>query len=234
MSKNNKHEDLGHMCLSMLKDRYVVSKEIIGTDEYKKAKGMVFRTEAFRVGEIGHLCIVRMEGLLGMMEMETVVFTVTGKDVPLINLDWVSVMGKETMMIEMYDDQLDPYPEEYLHTFDELKKRDTDIPDGRASAHWYDSITYPCSYHKKAKGKANRFNQAAADYFSAFLDQVGAMPACDPLTKEKRAGAFASRLLEEGGPAVDQVKKLFGAEFAHRLVLNYMYGVGSAYALDWQ
>ena len=121
MSKNNKHEDLGHMCLSMLKDRYVVSKEIIGTDEYKKAKG-----------------------------------------------------------------------------------------------------------------KANRFNQAAADYFSAFLDQVGAMPACDPLTKEKRAGAFASRLLEEGGPAVDQVKKLFGAEFAHRLVLNYMYGVGSAYAVDWQ
>lgn len=213
------------MCLGMLKGRYDVTKEDIGTDARMKAKGMAFTTESYGVGGFAHLCIVRMKGFFGLMKMETVVFTVTGKDMPLINLDWVSAFGRETMMIEMYDGQLSPYPDENLKAFAELKARDADIADGASSAHWYDSITYPCSYHKKDKKKSDRFNAAAHDYFAAFLDQAEQLPACDPEEKEGKAKAFAERLLAEGGPAVDQVKKLFGEDFAKRLVLNHMYGV---------
>ena len=225
MKKSYKHRDLGDVCLGMVTDRYAVSKEFIGTDAYKKAKGMTFITESYNVGETGHLCIVRMNGLLGLMKMETVVFTVTGKDVPLINLDWVSAFGKETMIIEMYDDQISAYPEEDLQIFAELKDRDADIPDSKSSGHWYDSIIYPCSYHKVSKNEGERLDAAAHDYFAAFLEQLEKAPFCDSEEKQKRAGAFAGRLFEEGGPAVDQVTKLFGSDFARRLVLNYMYGV---------
>ena len=37
--------------------------------------------------------------------------------------------------------------------------------------------------------------------------------------------AFAERLFAEGGPAVDQVTKLFGEQTAKRLILQHMYGV---------
>ena len=225
MSKGAAYSELGDMCFRMLEERYDVMNESIGADEHKKAKGMAFTTVCSRVGEIGHLCIVRMKGFFGLMKMETVVFTVTGRDAPLINLDRVSAFGRDTMMIEMYDDQLTAYPEEYLQAFAELKSRDADIPDGNSGEHWYDSITYPCSYHKKAKGQNERFLAAAHDYFAEYLDQLEKAPACDRAEKEKKAGSFAQRLLKEGGPAVDQVTKLFGSDFAERLVLKYMYGV---------
>ncbi len=217
--------DLGELCLGMLKDRYSLKQNGIGGDRYKKAKGMVFTTESWDVEGLGHLCIVRMKGFFGLMKMETVVFTVTDKDVPLINLDWVSAFGNETMLIEMYDVQMSPYPAENLNAFSAIKNRDADIADSASSEHWYDNITYPCSYRKKDKNKTDRFNAAAADYFRTFLDQADSLPPCDSAEKGKLASAFAERLFKEGGPAVDQVKKLFGDGFAERLVLGYMYGV---------
>ena len=36
---------------------------------------------------------------------------------------------------------------------------------------------------------------------------------------------YARTLLEKGGPAVNQFKKLFGEETARRLILGHMYGV---------
>ena len=36
---------------------------------------------------------------------------------------------------------------------------------------------------------------------------------------------FAVNLYNNGGPAVDQIKKLFGEETAKRLILRHMYGV---------
>ena len=226
MKNINRHMDLGKLCLGLLKRRYEVRKEDIGSDAYKKAKGMVFTTASYTAEGVGHFCIVRMNGFLGLMKMETAVFTVTEKDVPLINLDWVSVCGRETMMIEMYDDQLTAYPENFLRVFEKLKERDADIPDGASGEHWYDTITYPCSYHKIARKQSGRFNAAAACYFEAFLQQTEKMPACEEGEKRSRAEAFAERLFSEGGPAVDQVKKLFGHDFAKRLVLHYMYGAG--------
>ena len=41
----------------------------------------------------------------------------------------------------------------------------------------------------------------------------------------EKVKAFAERLFTEGGPAVDQVTKLFGEETAKRLILRWMYGV---------
>ena len=117
------------------------------------------------------------------------------------------------------------YRDQTAADFLAVKNRDADIADSASSEHWYDNITYQCSYRKKDKKKSDRFNAAAADYFRVFLDQTDAMPSCDPAEKAKRAGAFAEKLYRNGGPAVDQVKKLFGDEFAERLVLGYMYGV---------
>ena len=36
--------------------------------------------------------------------------------------------------------------------------------------------------------------------------------------------AFAETLVKEGGPAVDTMTKLFGAEAAGRVILRHMYG----------
>ena len=57
------------------------------------------------------------------------------------------------------------------------------------------------------------------------VDQLEAATACDAAAKEAKVRAFAERLFKEGGPAVDQVKKLFGEKIAGELIVEHMYGV---------
>ena len=68
-----------------------------------------------------------------------------------------------------------------------------------------------------------RMNQAkvAAEY----LKQLAAAPDWDAAAKTAKTRAFAENLLNQGGPAVDQVTRLFGRETAERLILRHMYGV---------
>ena len=218
-------QGLGDMVRTRLEKQYALKKEDLGADARLSAKGMVFETESYEIPDLGHFCILRMNAFLGLMKMETAVLAVTGKDVPLLNLDWVRAFGKETQIVELYDTQLTPYPDEALEEFDALRRRDDDLPGMSSGGRWYDAILYPCSYHKAGKKLTERLSAAARDYTAVFLRQLAEAPACDAQAKQAKNRAFAERLFAEGGPAVDQVTKLFGAETAKRLILRYMYGV---------
>ena len=219
-------QGLGDMVRTLLEKQYALKKEELGADARLSKKGMVFETEAYEIPDLGHFCILRMNAFLGLMKMETAVLSVTGKDVPLLNLDWVRAFGRETQIVELYDTQLEPYPEALLSEFDALRRRDDDLPAQEAKgAHWYDAILYPCSYHKAGKKLTERLAAAARGYTETFLRQLADAPACGAEAKRAKNRAFAERLFAEGGPAVDQVTKLFGPETARRLILRHMYGV---------
>ncbi len=219
-------QGLGDMVRTLLEKQYALKKEDLGADARLSKKGMVFETEAYEVRDLGHLCILRMNALLGLMKMETAVLAVETKDVPLLNLDWVRAFGRETQFVELYDTQLTPCPDKALAAFDALRRRDDDLPTPEpGGAHWYDAILYPCSYHKAGKGLTERLAAAARDYTETFLRQLAEAPACDAQARQAKIRAFAERLFAEGGPAVDQVTKLFGPETAKRLILRHMYGL---------
>ena len=57
-----------------------------------------------------------------------------------------------------------------------------------------------------------------------WLKQAKEAKKCDPAKKQEKINAFAEELVSQGGPAVDQFKKLFGEETARRIVLKHMYG----------
>ena len=220
-----KTQGLGDMVAAQLQQYYVLEREELGSDARLSKNGMVFETESYRVPGLGHFCLLRMNALFGLMKMETAVLAATEKDVPLLNLDWVRAFGKETQIAELYDTQLAPCSEESLAEFDAIRRRDDDLADMTAAPHWYDAILYPCSYHKTGKGQSERMAAAARDYTETFLRQLDSAPDCDKAAKAEKVDAFAQRLFAEGGPAVDQVTKLFGRETAKRLILRWMYGV---------
>ena len=222
----NTHRDLGELTRSVLEQNWKLEREDLGEDAHLAKSGMAFDTEAWTIPGLGHLCVMRMKAFLGLMKMETVVLSVTGRDLPLLNLDWVSAAGKETQIAELYDTQLAPFPAERLAVFQALKDRDGDLPDPPPAApHWYDAILYPCSYHKAGRKLSQRFNAAAEGYLRAFAAMIPEAPECDGAEKGAKVRAFAETLVEKGGPAVDTVTKLFGAETARRLILGHMYGV---------
>ena len=73
----------------------------------------------------------------------------------------------------------------------------------------------------EAVGLAGAARDCAAEYISL----LASAPDCDPAEKQAKSRHFAESLLASGGPAVDQVTKLFGRETAERLILRHMYGV---------
>ena len=215
--------DLGHWMLQSLSGHFELEMEDIGKDALLKKNGIVLETESYKVKKVGHFCILRMNALLGLMKMETVVLAATEKDLPLLNLDRISVLGKETQIVELYDTQLSPWSR--ADAFQRLKDQDSNLPDApRQNRHWYDDILYSCSYHKVGKGISQQMTKTAKNYAEAFIADVVAAPACDESAKSEKVSQFAENLLSQGGQAVDTITKLFGKETAKRLILHHMYG----------
>ena len=220
-----KHDDLCRMAIEVLEKDHELSKLDLGDDAHLEKNGMVFDTEAYTVAGLGHLCIMRMSAMLGLMKMETVVLAATEKDIPLLNIDWVSAAALETQIIEYYDTQLEPCSDSLLNMLRVVKSHAAGIPDKDSTPHWYDALIMPVSVGKRGVGCTRRFNDLSREAFTSVVSQAGVLPPCDSAAKAEKVRAFAEGLVTHGGPAVDQVTKLFGAETARRLVVNHMYGM---------
>ena len=157
--------------------------------------------------------------------METVVISPTKKDVPLFNMDRVTAFGRDTLLIEIYDTQLEPLGDKVQMEFEELLDRDSALSDIESEPHWYDSIRYTFSYGKKGKGVSKLFDRAQRDYLEKYLKLLGEAPACDREAKMARNREFAETLVSQNGPAVDTMRNHFGEETMRRVVLEHMYGV---------
>ena len=148
------------------------------------------------------------------------------RDVPLLNLDRIKVLGNETLLCELYDTQLSPYSSKALDRLKKVSERDFSIQDYVSSANGFsDTLIYPCSYRKKGKKATDRFTRAASDFFEIFVDELDSLSECDSNLKKQKNAEFANALYSKGGSAVNQVKKLFGDDIAKKLVVNYMYGI---------
>ncbi len=224
----SKHTDLGQYTVEALGRYFDLVPKNLGADARLSKRGMTFETKSWEIRGIGHLCVLRMNAFLGLMKMETIVIAPFEEDLPLYNADWVKAFGTETQLAELYDTQLEPWPGEVQGKFDKIKAAFADLPDAPTGEHWYDSILYPCSIHKKGKGLTDSLNKLAEEYTDLFVAELAAAAAagkCQADLKKARVSEFAHKLVANDGPAVSMMAKLFGKETMQRIVLKHMYGV---------
>ena len=169
-----RHLDLGQYSTTALGRYFELVAKDLGQDARRSKRGMTFETRSWEIKDIGHLCVMRMNAFLGLMKMETIVIAPTHADLPLFNVDWVKAFGTETLIAELYDTQLQPWPEEEQKKFEEIKAAYADIEEYSSGEHWYDSVLYPSSFHKKGKGFTERFNKAAREYIDMFAAELAA------------------------------------------------------------
>ena len=221
----SRHMDIGQYAVTALRRYFDLVPEDLGADAHRSRLGMTFDTKSWEIEDIGHLCVMRMNAFMGLMKMETIVIAPTHADLPLFNADWVKAFGTETLIAELYDTQLAPWPENAQQKFEELKAAFDDLEDYSSGAHWYDSVLYPSSFHKKGKGRTDRFNKAAKKYIGLFAQDLSKAEKCPAGPKSDRVRSFAETLVKNDGPAVSMMAKLFGKETMRRIVLKHMYGV---------
>ena len=62
----------GDWIREQLSRTYSLNQLDLGADARLAKKGFTFETESYEIAELGHLCIMRMKAMLGLMRMETV------------------------------------------------------------------------------------------------------------------------------------------------------------------
>ena len=211
--------------LRQIRENFSYTENDIGDDRHLSHFGLNFAVHSYEIENVGHLCAMTLKAFGGLMTMETIVISPMKKDVPLFNMDRVTAFGKDTLLIEMYDTQLEPLAAEMEAEFNELLERDSAIADVESEPHWYDSIRYPFSYAKAGKGLSEPFERAQRDYLAAYLRLLSEAPACDREAKLAKNREYANTLVANKGPAVDTMKSHFGEETTRRVVLRHMYGV---------
>ena len=86
--------NIGQIVLDNFRKNFEITENDIGSDAVLKKSMMKFVTRTYDIKDYGHLCVMNMEGMLGLMKMETVILVPLDRDVPLVDFDYISAMGK--------------------------------------------------------------------------------------------------------------------------------------------
>lgn len=216
-------ELLSDVLLNELKKKYQLEKKEVKYPILKKS-GMTFYLDVYDIDKLGHICVLKMKAMFGLMKMEALTFTVDGKDLPLFNFDYVKAMSKETLIVELYDNMLEELDDSFFESFNKIKEEAKDLATYASEPNWYDSIIYEASLRKTGKKCFPKLLDVAEKYLNAFITKIEERDYCDKDKKDEKVLEFASTLFEKGGPAVNTFKKLFGDEITKKVVIEYMYG----------
>lgn len=128
-------------------------------------KGMKFQLQSYDWGNCACVSCLSMRAFFGIMKMESLICTPYSKDLPLFSYDHISVLGKQTLFVELYDTQVEPID---LSAMDTIKESYKDLTDKDIKPAWYDSLRLsPCTYKV---GRGPRISELASSMMTAYLD----------------------------------------------------------------
>ena len=200
--------------------RFRLREREIGEFARIRGRGMRFRVRAFEAPGAGGLCLIETRAFAGLMKMETAVFSPTGLDGPLLSMDAISAFGRDTLILELYDTTLS-HPG--FGALGEVLGCYSFLPDYAPGRHWYDALRLPVSAYKRCRGRGDELALFAQDYAEKYCMLLAHCQVCDESEKRLRNAAFTDGLLKNGGPAVDQFRKMIGEEKAAEFLRRVMF-----------
>ncbi len=211
------------LILNELRRDYTVRERDVGKYHVLKKNGMKFIVSAYEIEGLGSMSVIDMSAMLGLMKMESFILTAEEKDVPLFSGDFIQAAGKCTLLEEFYDTMLAPLDEVSAEGYRRVKARYADLPRYETGPRWYDGIRYDFTLGAADRSLKARREEITADYFAAYRENLGRAPACEPAEKKAKTAAYVDGLFANGGPAVDQFKKLFGEAAAREIFEKYVF-----------
>ena len=169
----------------------------------------------------GCACVshLSMRAFFGLIKMETVICTPYTKDLPLFSFDGVTAFGKKTLFIELYDTQVAHVD---LSTLDKVKQSYKDLKDKNMKPAWYDNLMLSPSTFKVGRGP--RMSQLATEMTTAYINLFDTANEVDRLVKTARNSAYVEGLISNGGPAINTVRDILGAQPAETMFRRFLFG----------
>ena len=177
---------------------------------------MKFDVEQYDIEDIGNLSVMTVN--MGFMQMVSYVITPYKKNMPMLSMDFMYILGNRKAYAEFYDLVPDASTPEYTAVLDNIKefeKKYSDLEDIEVEPAWYDEYL-TVVLHKAAKRSDDdkieeMFNDAIRCYMETARD-------LEPLSDEEKAAKleitqeYCDNLVEKGGVSTDVFKKALGEE----------------------
>ncbi len=197
----------------------------INVGEYSviKAPMMKFEIEAYTAEGLGHVSVMSMEGMFGLMKMDTVIINPKERDLPLLSYDRVYAAGNDTFIVELYDTMANSCDMEKLA---KVKSDAAALPEHDLGEHWYDNIklSESIAYKGKKKNEAD-FDRVAISAMEAYLASEDNKE-FDTAVKAEKSAIYVEGLFKNGGPSTSVFLKLFGEEKTGDLFRTVLFGTG--------
>ncbi len=182
-------------------------------------KGMKFRLHSYDWDGCACVSHLTMRAFCGLMKMESLICTPYNKDLPLFSHDRIDVLGKQTVLLELYDTLLEPTD---LSSLEAVKASYNDLKDKILKPAWYDSLRLPPSTFKVGRGK--RLHELTADMTTAYTALFATAREVEREAKTARNSAYVEGLISNGGPAINTVRQMLGNEAAETLFRRFLFG----------
>lgn len=193
----------------------------VGEFKFLKAPFMKFHIEAYEAEGLGHVSLMSMNAFFGLMKMDTVIINPTEKDLPLLSYDRVYAMGKDTLIVELYNTMTSACD---LSRLDSVAADSDKYPQNDLGEHWYDNIKLSQSISLKAgRDFTSVFDRVAEKEITAYLS-TEASADFDRAEKHSKTCDYVEGLLQNGGPSTSVFQKLFGKEKTARLFREVLFG----------
>ena len=196
----------------------LVAKDVTPWQTFS-GKGMKFQLQSYDWA--GNACVsyLTMRAFLGLMKMETIICTPYLKDLPIFSYDLINAIGKRTLLIEVYDSQLEPID---LSTMQSVKESYRDLKDKSLKPNWYDNLRLSPSTSKV--GPSSRLSSLTTEMTTAYTDLFATAPTVDPAAKTARNSTYVEGLISNGGPAINTIRQMLGSEAAETIFRRFLFG----------
>ncbi len=185
-----------------------------------RGKGMVFDVESFDAEGAGSMCLMMMRGMAGLIRMVSATFTPAKLDGPIFSMDWIRAFGRETLLLELFDTMIarQAFPE-----LEEVKIKHKSLPVYKPKEAWYTGLHLPASAFYQGRGIGGELDQAVREYCEGYFSALLRCPVCGQEEKNRRNAVLPEGLLENGGLAVDQFKRIIGEEKTALFLTKFMF-----------
>ncbi|MCR5191254.1 MAG: hypothetical protein K6C07_07610 [Bacteroidales bacterium] len=196
----------------------LVAKDVTPWQTFS-GKGMKFWLQSYDWDGCACVSHLRMRAFFGLMRMESLICTPYSRDLPLFSYDGIVAFGKTTVLMELYDTQVEPAD---LSPMDAVKASYNDLPDKVMKPAWYDSLKLSPSTCKV--GRSPRMSQLVTDMVTAYLGLFAGAREVERSVKTARNREYVEGLIRNGGPAINTVRGMLGDEAAETMFRRFLFG----------
>ncbi len=214
--------------LALVGEKHQMTEVNAGEFAEMKAKGiMKFAVRQFDLERAVNLSVMTMN--MGIMQMSSIVFTPAGKDLPLMSLDYMYIMGKRKAYLEIYDLVEEKSPEylKWLEKYKEAFGKHSNLQDTTVSEAWYKHLLTAVAYKMGNTRDDAELQALLLDTVKVYMNQMDSMNHMEEEAAKRKielVKKYSDRLIDEGGVSTDFFKKSFGGDFTRRFFDRVFFG----------